>query len=341
MQSVVAKSMIALTSMAAVFGAVLAIASRIFVVHRDPRVEEVLELLPGANCGACGFPGCQGLAEAMVRGEAAPNECPPGGAETAAAIAEVLGTDAGEVVPKVAVVHCKGGLSNSVQRLEYEGIEDCRAALLVGGNPKACVFGCLGFGTCKTVCPFDAVELDGEGIVHIDRVKCTGCGNCVIACPVDIIELVPEDMRVHITCSSHDKGATAKKVCKVACIACQLCVKKCPTGAIYMDDNLAVIDYSKCTNCGICAAVCPTGAIIDEIPARPKAVIGGKCEGVGKCKEVCPVKAIEGEPGERHEIIREKCIGCGLCMEACPTKAVNMVGALGHQRVKVGAGDRE
>jgi electron transport complex protein RnfB len=307
MQSVVAKSMIALTSMAAVFGAVLAFASRIFAVHRDPRVEHVLDLLPGANCGACGFPGCQGLAEAMVKGEALPNACPPGGAETAAAIAELLGGDAGDVVPRIAVVHCKGGLSNSVQRLDYEGIEDCRAALLVGGNPKACIFGCLGFGTCKAVFPFDAVELDEEGLVHIDRVKCTRCGNCVVACPVN------------------------------ACIACQLCVKKCPSDAIYMDDNLAVIDYSKCTNCGVCAAVCPTNAIVDEIPARPKAVIGGKCEGVGKCKEVCPVKAIEGEPGERHEIIREKCIGCGLCMEACPTKAVNMVGALGHQRAKVGA----
>ncbi len=332
MQSVVAKSMIALTSMAAIFGAILAVASRIFVVHRDPRVEQVLELLPGANCGACGFPGCQGLAEAMVKEDAPPNACPPGGSETAAAIAELLGGDAGDVVPKIAVVHCAGGLSNSEQRLHYEGINDCRAAILVGGNPKACVFGCLGFGTCRDVCPFDAVVIDEEGLVLIDRKKCTGCGNCVAACPVNIIELVSKDMKVHVRCSSHDKGAAAKKVCKVACIACQLCVKKCPHDAITMDDNLAVIDYAKCTNCGICAAVCPTHAIVDEVKARPKAVIGSKCEGVGKCKEVCPVKAIQGEPGEQHDIIREKCIGCGLCMAACPTKAVSMVGALGHQR---------
>jgi electron transport complex protein RnfB len=332
MQSVVAKSMIALTSMAAIFGAILAVASRIFVVHRDPRVEQVLELLPGANCGACGFPGCQGLAEAMVKRDAPPNACPPGGGETAAAIAGMLGGEAGEMLRKIAVVHCNGGLSNSVQRLEYEGIEDCRAAMLVGGSPKSCIFGCLGLGTCRLVCPFDAVELDEDGLVHIDRVKCTGCGNCVEACPVNIIDLVPEDVKVHIKCSSHDKGAAAKKACKVACIACQLCVKRCPQGAISMDDNLAVLDHSLCTNCGICAAVCPTHAIVDGVKARPKAVIGGGCDGIGKCKEVCPVKAIEGEPGERHEIVREKCIGCGLCLGACPKKAINMVGALGHQR---------
>jgi electron transport complex protein RnfB len=168
--------------------------------------------------------------------------------------------------------------------------------------------------------------------VHIDPKKCTGCGNCVEACPVQIIELVSTDMKVHIRCSSHDKGKRAKEVCKVACIACQLCVKKCPSEAIHMEDDLAVIDYGKCTNCGICAAVCPTKAIVDDIKARPKAVIGGKCEGVGKCKEVCPVKAVEGEPGERHEIVRGKCIGCGLCLEACPTRAITMVGALGHQK---------
>jgi len=332
MESVVAKSIIALSAMAALFGAILAVASKVFAVHRDPRVEKILDALPGANCGACGFPGCSGYAEAAVKAGVAPTACPPGGAEVAKKVAEILGGEAGEVVPKVAVVHCAGGLSNAEQRLDYEGIHDCRAAVLVGGNPKSCVFGCLSLGTCKAVCPFDAVELDDEGVVHIDTVRCTGCGNCVEACPVNIIELVSTDMKVHVRCSNHDKGKAAKAVCKVACIACQLCVKKCPSEAIQMEDDLAVIDYDKCTNCGICAAVCPTGAIIDDITARPKAVIGGKCEGVGKCKEVCPVKAISGEPGETHEIDRQKCIGCGLCLDACPTRAVSMVGALGHQR---------
>jgi len=332
MESVVARSIVALSAMAAVFGAVLAVASRVFAVHRDPRVEEILKALPGANCGACGFPGCQGYAEAAVSAGVAPAVCPPGGAEAAKKIAEVLGAEAADVVPVVAVVHCAGGLSSSVQRLDYEGIHDCRAAMLVGGNPKACVFGCLSLGTCKAVCPFDAVELDAEGIVHIDVRKCTGCGKCVEACPVNIIELVPRDMKVHVRCSSHDKGKKAKSVCELACIACQLCVKKCPSDAIHMEEDLAVIDYSKCTNCGVCAAVCPTHAIVDDIKARPKAVIGSKCEGLGQCMEVCPVKAISGEPGERHEIDREKCIGCGLCLEACPTKAIGMVGALGHQR---------
>ncbi len=130
----------------------------------------------------------------------------------------------------------------------------------------------------------------------------------------------------------YDKGKAAKSVCQVACIACQMCVKKCPYDAIRMENNLAVIDYGKCQNCGICAAVCPTNAIVDEVKARPKAVIGTSCTGQAKCKEVCPVKAIDGEPGERHEVDRAKCIGCGLCMDACPTKSINMVGALGHQR---------
>ena len=331
MESVVARSIIVLSAMAALFGVILAVASKVFAVHRDPRVARLMDVLPGANCGACGYPGCQGYAEAAVKAGVAP-ACPPGGTSVAEQVAEILGSDAGEHVPEVAVVHCAGGLSSTEQRLEYEGIHDCRAAILVGGGTKACIFGCLSLGTCKAVCPFDAVELDDEGLVHIDVKKCTGCGKCVEACPVNIIELVSKDMKVHIRCSSHDKGKKAKSVCEVACIACQLCVKRCPSAAIHMEDNLAVIDYTKCTNCGICAAVCPTGAIIDDIKARPKAVIGSKCEGLGKCVEVCPVKAISGELGQRHEIDRAKCIGCGLCLGACPTKSIGMVGALGHQR---------
>jgi len=332
MESVVVKSIIALTAMAAVFGAILAIASRIFAVDRDPRVEEIVEALPGANCGACGFPGCQGYAEAAVAAGVAPVPCPPGGAEVARKVADILGADAGEHVAKVAVVHCAGGRSNAVRRLEYDGLMDCRAAMLVSGSPKACVFGCLGYGTCRDVCPFDAVALDADGVVHIDPVRCTGCGNCVEACPVNIIELVPEDMKVHVMCSSRDKGKKAKEVCQVACIACQLCVKKCPHEAIRMEDDLAIIDYAKCTNCGICAAVCPTKAITDQVSVRPKALIGSSCVGIGECKKVCPTKAITGEAGQRHEVDREKCIGCGLCLDACPTKAVTMVGALGHSK---------
>lgn len=332
MDPVVLKSMIVLTSMAAVFGAVLAIASRIFAVYRDPRVEQIVGVLPNANCGACGYPGCQGYAEAAVAAGRVPATCPPGGSEVALKVADILGAEASEHVPQVAIVHCKGGVSTSAQRLDYDGIADCRAAILVGGNPKACIFGCLGFGTCKAVCPFGAVELDDDGIVHIDTVKCTGCGNCVAACPVRIIELAPIDMKVHVRCSSHDKGKKAKSVCEVACIACQMCVKKCPVQAIRMENDLAVVDYRICTNCGICAAVCPTNAIVDDVKTRPVALIGLSCKGLGECKKVCPVKAISGEEGERHEVDRAKCIGCGLCLDACPTRAITMVGALGLQR---------
>lgn len=333
MPSILMKSVVSLTGLAAGFGAILAYASRVFVVHHDPRVERIVEALPGANCGACGFAGCQGFADAIVKGTASDDAfCPPGGNETMVKIAEIMERAHAQVVPHVAVVHCAGGRSNSVERIRYEGLEDCRAAVLVGGSPKACVFGCLGLGTCREVCPFGAITIDEDGLVIVDTKKCTGCGKCVEACPVQIIELVPRDMKVHVRCSSHDKGPVAKKVCTVACIACTLCVKKCPHDAIRMDDNLAVIDYAKCTNCGICAAVCPTKAIVDEVRARPKALIGSRCEGKGRCKEVCPVKAIQGEPGQRHEVARDACIGCGLCLDACPTRAITMVGALGPQK---------
>lgn len=250
-----------LGGMGLLFGAGLAFASQKFAVEVDPRAIEIREALPGANCGACGFPGCDGYANAVVTGKAPVNGCPVGGQETADAVAQIMGVVAEAGEKKVARVLCKGGV-NCQDRALFDGIKDCKAENIIdGGGFKACNFGCLGGGTCVEVCSFDAIFINDDGVAEVDPEKCTSCGVCIEACPKNIIELVPYKQQVVVDCINTERGGHVKKNCSNACIACTLCVKVCPHDAIHVENNIAKIDYDKCTNCGLCAEKCPTKAI--------------------------------------------------------------------------------
>ena len=241
----------------------LVLAAKFMAVKVDERVTEVREVLPGANCGACGYPGCDGYAAALVEDGAEPILCTPGGSTVAAKISSILGVEVGEIQKKVAVIACLGDCDATKDKLEYHGIETCAAANLIFGGKGSCVYGCLGLGDCAVVCPEDAICLE-KGIAHIDPRACIGCGLCVKACPKNLIHVGLASNNVVVTCSSHDKGVDTKKKCSHGCIACRKCVKTCPAEAITVENNLAVIDYDKCTNCGACAEVCMAGCIMDK-----------------------------------------------------------------------------
>ena len=255
--------------MGIVFAILLGVAAKVFAVEVDERVPLVRECLPGANCGGCGYPGCDGLAAAIVEGTAPVNGCPVGGAAAAAKIAEVMGVavEAGE--RKVAHVYCNGGC-NAVDKTKYEGLQDCTAAMRVAGGPKACAYGCMGLGSCVKACAFDAIHVV-DGVAKVDTEKCVACGKCVAACPKKLIDLVPESKKVHVNCVNKDKGPEVMKVCASGCIGCKMCEKTCKFDAIHVENNVAKIDYDKCKNCKMCAKVCPKGCIEPVPTAEEKA----------------------------------------------------------------------
>jgi electron transport complex protein RnfB len=257
-------SIISLAVIGGLSGALLAFASEKFKVYIDPQVEEVLKLLPRANCGACGFPSCSQLAEAIVAGKADPAACKVGGESTANNIAKMLGKGKVDLKEKmVARISCGGSDQNCGKKFEYCGILDCDAVLLVGGGDKLCSFGCLGYGNCVKACKFDALSMGKDGIPIIDTEKCVACGKCIVACPRKIISYISKSAKVVINCSTKDKGAYVKKICKVGCISCRLCEKACKPGAITMKENLPVIDYNKCTACFDCVKACPMKTIVE------------------------------------------------------------------------------
>ena len=240
-----------------VFGLILALASKIFAVEEDPRKDLLMEIMPGANCGACGFAGCAAYVDAVLEGTTVVGVCPVGGTAVAEKMASIMGvTDVGAAIRQVALVRCNGNGSNrSLYR--YEGIEDCLAASRVAaGGPLACLYGCLAFGTCVKVCDFNAISIkDGCAVVNME--KCVGCLKCVNACPRNLITVVPYGSDICIKCASRDKGVDTHAVCDCGCIGCGLCAKACPNGAVTVENHLAVIDYSKCTACGACIEKCP------------------------------------------------------------------------------------
>ena len=336
--STVYTTLIVLAVLGVVFGIALAIVAARFVVKVDPKVEQVRETLPGANCGACGFAGCMGYAEAVVGNpDVAVSMCAPGKSPVAEKIAVITGKKAEKVDPKIARVFCQGGTSLSQRKFIYTGVQDCTAAVLAAGGDKSCEYGCLGFGTCMRACPFGAITMSKDNLPLINPDKCTACGKCVAACPKQVIELALASKAVVISCHSRDKGIDVKKKCQVGCIACGICVRTCPVNAIAIDNNLARIDHSKCIVCGLCVKKCPTSAIKDYIPVRPKAYIDpAKCAGIDICEKVCPVNAISGELRSVHVVNQDKCIGCRMCESRCPKKAIEMVQvAAGEKSEKV------
>ena len=240
-----------------VFGLILAAASKVFAVEEDPRKELLEEVLPGANCGACGFAGCSAYADALIAGTTVVGACPVGGIEAAQKMASIMGvTDAGAGVRQVAMVRCSGRGSERI-RYNYEGIQNCLAASrLPAGGSLACRYGCLGYGSCVEVCDFGAISIE-NGAARVDTEKCVGCLKCTSVCPRSLITVVPYGSEVILRCSSHDKGVFTRSVCEDGCIGCGLCAKACPNSAITVENNLASIDYYKCTSCGVCIKTCP------------------------------------------------------------------------------------
>ncbi len=317
-------TLVFLAGLGTVFGMVLAMAAKRFAVEIDPKVEQVKDVLAHAHCGACGYAGCEQYAEAVVNNpDVPPNLCTPAGARGAESVALITGKKAEAREPIFARIMCQGGWSKSVKKFKYEGVQDCRAAVLAGGGDKACAYGCLGYGTCSRVCPFGAISMSGDHLPVIDITKCTGCRKCEQACPKKVIEVLPASRQVLVACHSKDKGVETKKNCQVGCIACGKCVKVCPFDAPSVTNNLSRIDLDKCKVCGLCIAPCPTNAIFDFIPKRPKAFILDNCIGCQICMKVCPVNAASGELKKKHVIDRDKCIGCGICTAKCPVQAID------------------
>ena len=243
----------------------LVLAAKFFAVEEDETEKQIRECLPGANCGACGYAGCDGYAKALALSKedksVKANLCIPGGDAAAKEISAILGVEVEDVIEQVAVIRCYGDCEHTSNKMEYVGITSCEAAKTMYGGSGKCNFGCIGLGDCVKVCPEGAICLE-NGMAHIDTRKCIGCGLCARTCPRGIISLMADVEKVLVTCSNKEKGATARQKCSNACIGCKKCEKNCPTGAIKVVDNLATIDYSLCNKCEECAKNCPVGCIL-------------------------------------------------------------------------------
>ena len=240
----------------------LSVASVVMAVPKDEKAEAIRECLPGANCGACGFSGCDGYAAALSKGDTTKtNLCAPGGEDVAEEVAAVMGVKPQAVIPMTAFVHCNGTFDNSKRKLEYSGVKSCAMASQLFGGPKECVYGCIGYGDCIGACEYDAIQIL-DGVARINPLACKACKKCINVCPKSLIELVPlHEVKAIVTCKNHNKGAFTRKECSVGCIGCMKCTKVCESDAITVENNTAHVDYAKCIGCGKCKEECPVGAI--------------------------------------------------------------------------------
>ena len=277
---------------------ILTLAAKFMAVPVDETAVAIREVLPGANCGACGYAGCDDYAAALAADpeNVAANLCIPGGADAASGIASILGVDAGSSVAKVAVVKCSGFCDKTKYSMEYQGVATCEASKLFFGGRGTCKSGCMGLGDCERICPYGAISVC-NGVATVDRELCVGCGMCAKACPNALISIVPATNRVFVGCSSTDPGKETRAVCEVGCIACKLCEKACKFDAIHVENNHATIDPEKCKNCGLCAKACPRH-IIHVLP-KPGAKPVVKAE-APKAAETAEAKSTELEtPAEK------------------------------------------
>ena len=315
----------ALGAIGLIFGALLGVTGKVFKVETNPKIGELRETLPGANCGACGYPGCDGYAAAVAEGKAEIGLCAVGGPAVASKMGAIMGVEASAGERMVATVACQGYGDHCLPKAEYAGISDCLAASLVNGGTKACAYACLGLGTCERACPFDAIHIDPvKKIAVVDEEKCQACRKCVAACPQHVLVMRPASRSVQVGCHNPGKGMALKEKCDRACVACEACVKACNFGAIEMENGVPRIDYGKCVGCMACADACPTGAMEAAFETRKEAWIDpDKCVGCTLCTRQCKFDAIEGELKKTHKVLGA-CTGCGLCAAKCPKKAITM-----------------
>lgn len=308
--NVILIAVIVLGAIGLIAALVLFLLSKKFAVKEDPRLGEVLEALPGANCGGCGFPGCGGLAAACVKAADAGSleglNCPVGGQPVMEKVASILGMSVEASTPKLAVVRCNGTCENRPRITEYDGFKSCKVANATSMGETGCQYGCLGCGDCVAACQFDAIKMNQEtGLPEVDCSKCTACGACAKACPRNIIEIRPvkgaKKMGVVVRCMNKDKGAIAKKACSAACIGCQKCVKVCAFDAVHVENFLAYIDPEKCRNCRKCEQECPQKTIIGlNMPVLKPKTEEPKKEPIVKPAEK-PVEKVEAKPAEKVE----------------------------------------
>lgn len=247
-----------------ILGVLLGLFKKIFAVQVNPKVQEVRDALSGANCGGCGYAGCDAFAEAVVKGEAPANGCVAGGAACAAKVSEIMGVSAGGAEKKIAFIACHGTKDCAASKGDYEGVLTCAAAQLTMNGTKKCAFGCIGFGDCAENCPFGAITMGSDGIPIVDAEKCVGCGKCVKSCPKHLFKLINADTKGAIArCSNHsDNKPQIKKDCSVGCFKCGICAKKCPLGCIDISSGIPQIDYNQCVSCGECVSACPDKVLV-------------------------------------------------------------------------------
>ena len=310
--------------MGLVFGALLGVTGRVFAVPSNPTVVALRECLPGANCGACGYPGCDGYAAAVAEGKAEVGACAVGGPKCTAAMAEIMGVAASAGVRMVATVACQGYGDHCAEK-NYQGINDCVAAAMINNGTKSCQYACLGLGTCERACPFGAIHVDPvKKIAVVDKEKCQGCKKCVAACPQHVLSMQPDNRVAEIKCHNPEKGNALKEKCDKACVGCEACVKSCNFGALTMENGVPKFDYEKCVGCMACADACPTGALTANYEVRKEAYIDpDKCVGCTLCVKQCKFDAIDGALKQKHRVLGA-CTGCGACAAKCPKKAITM-----------------